>query len=187
MTDFERSLMVLVDGGVELVVIGGAAMWLRGSAYLTRDLDVCYGRSRENIQRLVTALAPFGPRLRGAPIDLPFRLDVPTVTRGLNFTLTTELGDLDLLGEVAGIGTYHEALASSTVLEILGRLCPVLSLDGLIKTKRTAGRQKDLLVLPELEALREIEAHLRRESKETGGSEPDDPAKRPGNSGEDNS
>jgi hypothetical protein len=183
MTDFERSLTVLLDGGVELVVIGGVAMWLQGSAYLTGDLDICYGRSRENIQRLVAALSPFGPRLRGAPSDLPFHLDVPTVVRGLNFTLTTELGDIDLLGEVAGIGTYPEVLGMSTALEILGRMCPVLSLDGLIKAKRTAGRQRDLLVLPELEALREMEAHLRGEDKGRGGSEPNDPAKDPSDGG----
>lgn len=157
MTNFERSLAVLLDGDVELVVIGGAAMYILGSAHLTSDLDVCYGRTRDNIERLVTALAPYHPTLRGAPSDLPFYFDAPTVTCGMNFTLTTELGPVDLLGEVAGIGQYPEALAHSNLLTVVGRKCRVLSVEGLIASKRAAGRTRDLLVLPELEAMRELE------------------------------
>jgi predicted nucleotidyltransferase len=172
MSDFERSLTVLLDGGVEIVVIGGAAMYVHGSDHLTRDLDVCYNRARGNVQRLVTALVPHHPRLRGAPSDLPFRLDVPTVLRGLNFTLTTDLGAVDLLGEVAGLGTYSEVLKASHQLEILGRQCHVLSLDGLIKSKRAAGRPRDLAALPELEALQEMESHLKREGRRSVSDDP---------------
>jgi hypothetical protein len=156
MSEFERSLTVLLDHKVELVVIGGAAMYARGSDYLTRDLDVCYNRSLENIKRLVNALALYSPTLRGAPSGLPFCFDVPTVTRGLNFTLNTDLGAIDLLGEVAGLGGYAEVRAASTTIEMFGRTCAVLSLDGLIKAKRAAGRPKDLAALPELEAMREM-------------------------------
>lgn len=158
MAEFENALTVLLDAKVELVLIGGAAMYARGSDYVSVDLDVCYERSRENIKRLVDALALYNPTLRGAPSDLPFRFDVPTVTRGLNFTLTTDLGAIDLLGEVAGLGMYAEVVATSTTIEMFGRECRVLSLDGLIKAKRAAGRPKDLAALPELEALREVEA-----------------------------
>jgi hypothetical protein len=41
-------------------------------------------------------------------------------------------------------------------MNLFGVQCLVLSLDALINTKRAAGRTKDLLVLPELEALREV-------------------------------
>jgi predicted nucleotidyltransferase len=139
--------------GVEFVIIGGMAAVAHGSAYLTLDLDLCYSRKTENLEKLAQALAPFHPLLRGAP---PFSLDTAALNSGLNFTLTTDLGDLDLLGEVAGFGGYAEVSSASQELELYGTPCKVLSLQGLIKSKKAAGRAKDLRLLPELEALFEL-------------------------------
>lgn len=58
MINLQKALDALRDAGVEFVLIGGAAMVAHGSAQVTQDLDICYGRSRENIGRLVSALAP---------------------------------------------------------------------------------------------------------------------------------
>lgn len=95
-TDFQRLVEALSGGRVEYVVIGGVAMVLHGSARTTQDFDICYERAPGNLQALAAALAPFHPRLRGAPPDLPFRLDAATLRSGLNFTLSTDLGDIDL-------------------------------------------------------------------------------------------
>jgi hypothetical protein len=84
---------------------------------------------------------------------LPFRFDAPTIQRGLNFTLTTDLGDIDLLGEVAGIGGYDVARPNSIRLLVFGRELAVLDLPTLIRSKRAAGRPKDLEAIAELEAL----------------------------------
>jgi hypothetical protein len=119
-------------------------------------LDLCYSRKADNFEKLAQALAPFHPSLRGAPPDLPFNLDIGAFKSGLNFTLTTDLGDLDLLGEVAGLGGYAEVLSFCEELELYGMRCKVLSLEGLIKSKKAVGRAKDLILLPELEALLEI-------------------------------
>ena len=146
---------MLADAQVRLVIVGGLAVTIHGSAYVTYDLDFCYARDAENLSRLTQALQPYNPRLRGAPASLPFRFDEETLKSGLNFTLTTDLGDLDLLGEVTGIGDYTAALATSTPVELFGHDFNVLTLEALIASKRAAGRPKDLLVLPELEALRE--------------------------------
>jgi predicted nucleotidyltransferase len=142
--------------GVEFVIIGGMAAVAHGSAYLTLDLDLCYSRKKENLEKLAQALASFHPRLRGAPPDLPFRLDAAALRTGMNFTLTTNLGDLDILGEVSGLGGYAEALSFSEELEVYSLRCKVLTLEGLIRSKKAAGRTKDLMLLPELEALLEI-------------------------------
>ena len=139
-----------------LSFIAGMAAVAQGSAFITADLDLCYSRKKENLEKLAEALAPFHPLLRGAPPDLPFCLDVNALRSGLNFTLTTDLGDLDILGEVTGLGGYSEALPFSEELEIFGLRCRVLTLEGLIKNKRAVGRAKDLRLLPELEALLEI-------------------------------
>jgi len=153
--DFEQALTALAGARVRFVIVGGLAMTIHGSAYVTFDLDFCYARDAENLSRLAEALRPHRPRLRGAPEGLPFRLDEEALRNGLNFTLTTDLGDIDLLGEVAGVGDYAAALDSSISVELFGVSFDVLTLEVLIASKRAAGRPKDLLMLPELEALRE--------------------------------
>ena len=74
----------------------------------------------------------------------------------MNFTLITEAGDLDIFGEVTGIGTYERVVTFSEEMEIFGMPCKVLTLEGLINAKRAVGRGKDLRLIPELEALLEM-------------------------------
>ena len=153
--DLLAFVRVLSGGGVDYIIIGGVAAGIHGALRTTLDLDVVYGRDPENVARLVAALEPFQPYLRGAPSGLPFRLDADTVLRGLNFTLATSLGDLDLLGEVIGGGGYEALKASADVVELEGFQCQVVSLRKLIELKRAAGRGKDREALAELEALLE--------------------------------
>jgi hypothetical protein len=116
---------------------------------------IAYSRDRENLARLAAALAPIHPRLRGVPGDLPFVLDEASLRAGLNFTLDTDLGPLDLLGEVPGLGTFEHVDAASSELEIAGARILVLTIDGLERAKRAAGRPKDLVDLGYLRALRD--------------------------------
>ena len=97
--DFEGLLRLLVEGGVDFIIVGGFAASAHGAARVTYDLDIVYSREQANVDRLVNVLAGVSPYLRGAPAGLPFRWDAQTIERGLNFTLTTGLGDIDLLGE----------------------------------------------------------------------------------------
>lgn len=157
MMQFSQMLATLIRHGVEFVIIGGVAATAHGSSIGTFDLDVCYRRDPENHERLVSALAPLNPRLRGAPENLPFRWDHETLRHGLNFTLMTDLGEIDLLGEVAGVGTYEQARSGARVETVFGVPCTVLSLPALIASKRAAGRAKDLQAVLELEALWEAQ------------------------------
>ena len=100
--EFEKLLPALVSAGVDFILVGGVAGVVHGSARATYDVDVVYARSPANADRLVRALKSHGPRLRDAPPDLPFVFDAKTIRNGLNFTLTTALGDIDLFGEVIG-------------------------------------------------------------------------------------
>lgn len=149
------AVQALTDAGVEFVLIGGWAAILQGSMRTTRDLDVCYGRTAENHRRLAAALAPYRPRLRDLPENSPFVWDAATLKNGTVFTLTTALGSIDLLAEVAGIGGYEEVKAASKLVEAFDRRVWTLDLPGLIAAKRAAGRPKDLQALPELESLLE--------------------------------
>lgn len=155
MKHIEPPLKSLIEHKVEFVIVGGVAIIAHGVPYATFDLDFCYARTLENLKKIVAALERFKPRLRGFPADLPFVWDERTLQNGTNFTLETEIGDIDLLGEVAGVGSYIEVLNNSATLKLFGDDVRVLSLDGLIKAKKAAGRPKDLFVLPQLETLQE--------------------------------
>lgn len=156
MTRYQDILRTLTENSVEFVVIGGVAAILHGSAHLTLDLDLCYNRSPENLKCLADVLQPLHPKLRGAPADLPFHLDAPTLKAGLNFTLITDFGDLDLLGEVGGIGFFDRVVGVSIEGEVHGIMCRVLDLEALIAAKKFAGRKKDEPVILELEAIQEL-------------------------------
>jgi hypothetical protein len=153
--DFTRLLGALADSQVRFILVGGLAGEAHGLGRATFDVDVVYARDRENLRRIVAAIAPLGPALRGAPPGLPFLFDEETLERGLNFTLTTAGGDFDLLGEIPGGGGYDDLLPESATLSVFGRDCRVLDLPALIRVKRAAGRPKDFEVLAQLEALLE--------------------------------
>lgn len=155
MTDFAALIRLLSENEVEFIIVGGAAATAHGSARLTLDLDVVYNRSPRNIQSLVNTLKPTQPYLRGAPPGLPFEWSVETIQKGLNFTLTTTLGALDLLGEIVGGGGYEQLLPDAITIEVGGIQCLCLGLDRLIQVKRAAGRPKDLETIAELERIRE--------------------------------
>ncbi len=152
---FRDILSQLCLGQVEFILIGGLAAMAHGSARATVDVDIVYKRTLENLRRIETTLAPHDPYLRGAPPGLPFRFDVATIQSGLNFTLRTSIGDLDLLGEVAGGGDYESLIAHSEALELFGNNLQCVTLSKLIELKRAAGRPKDFEAIAELEALRE--------------------------------
>ncbi len=155
MTDFAGLLRALCLAEVQFILVGGVAAVAHGSARLTQDVDVVYARSERNLERLVRALAPYGPYLRGAPPGLPFRWSVETLRNGLNFTLVTSLGAIDLLGEIAGGGVYERLIDHSILLSLFGTQCRCVNLQRLIQLKRAAGRPRDLEAIAELEVIHE--------------------------------
>ncbi len=105
MTDFASLIRLLAQNDIQYIVVGGAAATAHGAARLTQDLDIVYRRAPDNIAKLAECLSSHSPYLRGAPPGLPFSLDANTIQSRLNFTLVTDLGDLDLLGEITGLLT----------------------------------------------------------------------------------
>jgi hypothetical protein len=156
MFDPATVLQRLMDGQVEFVVIGGLALRTHGSAHVTEDLDLCYRRTPENCARIAAAMAPMHPYMRGAPVGLPFHFDTATIQAGLNFTLVTDCGDVDFLGEVAGLGNFDCVVAQSVERNMFGMAVRVLSIEGLIAAKKAANRPKDQGHLLELEELKQL-------------------------------
>ncbi|PYV20131.1 MAG: hypothetical protein DMG07_00020 [Acidobacteria bacterium] len=142
--------------GVEFLVIGGQAGVLHGSPLPTFDVDLCYRRTAENLARLAEALKALRPTLRGAPPDLPFRLDAQSLALGSNFTFNTSLGPLDLLGWVEPFGPYESLVTRAEAMDLGSCQALVISLDDLITIKRHINRPKDQIAAVQLEALKRM-------------------------------
>jgi hypothetical protein len=146
-------LQMLADAEIDFVVIGGVAGGAHGSAYPTYDLDIAYGRDRENLERLATLLSEIGAELRGAPPDVPFQLDAESIENGGNFTFQTKFGPFDILAYPEGAAAYERLRADAKTIEIEGRPIRVASLDHLIGMKEAAARPKDKLMSLEYRVL----------------------------------
>ena len=159
--DPERILRSLEVAGVQYILIGGFATNLHGYERATADLDICYERSRNNVERLAGVLRELDARPREWPEGVPFVLDAQTILNGDSFTFDTVAGPLDVLGTPSGSSGYSDLHSAAETVELADRLLvQVVGLDDLIRLKRAAGRGKDLV---DVAALEEIRA-LRNES-----------------------
>ncbi|MGH7516113.1 MAG: nucleotidyltransferase [Gemmatimonadales bacterium] len=148
---FEQIIAALVARGVRFVVVGGVAATIYGSARLTNHIDICYDPAPGNLEALVRLLR--GGYLREVEPGLPFTLDVRALRTTPAITLTTDLGNIDLLDKVLGVGGYPDALAASELVRFDGLEFRALTLPALIAAKKATGRAKDREHLIELEAL----------------------------------
>jgi hypothetical protein len=149
------ALQTLDRHGVRFIVIGGYAAAIRGSPVITGDVDICYARDDENLERLAEALTELGATLRGAPPDVPFQLAAETLKRGDAFTFNTTAGPLDCVGTPAGTAGFEDLDADATDEDLDGFSVRVASIEDLMRMKRATGRAKDLIALEWLGAVRD--------------------------------
>lgn len=164
---FVQMWQQMVREDVRFVIIGGVAAIAQGSARDTNDLDICYDAAPDNTAKLVTLLNRWNARLRvrdGSGASLPFTIDARTLRDSPVMTLETDLGRIDVMDQVTGIGDYRACLAVSEEVQEGPVKLRVLTLEGLIKSKRAAGRQRDQEDLIELEAIRAIKQITEKES-----------------------
>jgi hypothetical protein len=154
--DYAGVLRVLQEHDVRYVLIGGLAANALGSATATYDLDICYARDADNLERLARALRAMNARLRGLDEDVPFLLDARTLRNGDSFTFNTDLGAVDVLATPSGTSGYEDLVAGAEVLDLGGFPVSVVALDDLIRMKRAAGRVKDRIEVENLLALRDL-------------------------------
>lgn len=146
---------VLIDHGVVFVVIGGVAARLHDTGHATVDIDVCPSTTHQNLERLSLALRQLGARLRveGEPDGIAFDPHPDTIRQMNTLTLVTEHGPLDLCFEPAGFAGGYDVLATDAVtIQVAEIEIPVASLADVVASKRAAGRPKDIVALPALEA-----------------------------------
>lgn len=154
-------LKVLNEAKIDFVLIGGFASVVYGSSMVTRDLDICAFINPDQIERLRACLSQFHPRHRMTPKKLSF-LEYPSNTKELkNIYLETDLGVLDIIGEVTGVGDFKKISANAVEIDIYGIKCKVMAIDDLIASKKALGRYKDLAVVRELEFIQKRDNELK--------------------------
>jgi hypothetical protein len=142
----------------EFVIIGGVCGVLHGASLVTLDLDICCRFSRENLRRIEAAVKELHPRHRLTSNKLPLELTDELCSSLKNIYLNTDLGILDCLSEVSGIGNYGQVLQQSIPHSLSYGEFRILNLDALIASKSAVGREKDLEAVKLLQAIKERKA-----------------------------
>jgi hypothetical protein len=147
-------LKLLLTNNIDFVLIGGFAGVVHGASQVTRDLDITMLLTPEQIEKLRKCLKDIHPRHRMNPGFKPSFIDEPKNTENLkNIYLDTDLGILDILTEVTGVGDFARIKSDAVEITLFGFKCRVISAEDLIKAKETLGREKDRAVARELRAI----------------------------------
>jgi hypothetical protein len=134
-------------------LIGGFAAVAHGATLVTRDVDICCRFDEVNLKRLQKALADLHPVHRSRP-DLPVDLTPEQCARLKNLYLKTDLGVLDCLGEVLGVGDFDAVLGQSAQVELPFGPCRILKLDSLIRAKEAMNRDHDRITVRQLREIK---------------------------------
>src|SRR5262245_3408894 len=148
-------LQRLHDAAVEFSLIGGLAARHYGVSLVTDDVDVCARFTAENLRRIEKAVQHLHPYHRLVANPLPLELTDELCSRLKNLYLTTDLGILDCLSEVAGVGDFDAVLKQSELNRFPFGQVYVLKMDALIRAKEAAGRPHDMRAVGQLRAIEE--------------------------------
>ncbi|MBN2513388.1 MAG: hypothetical protein JXB18_10650 [Sedimentisphaerales bacterium] len=154
--DFLDLLHRLTQNNVEFVVIGGFAAAMYGATMVTEDIDICCSFSPENLFRLQDALKDLHPVHRMTPNKIPLALTPQNAAEFKNLYLATDLGPLDCLSTVEGIGSYEQVSKASQRFETGDLILSVLSLNALIEAKKALNRPRDQEAVIQLKAIQQL-------------------------------
>jgi hypothetical protein len=155
----------LLDARVDFVIIGGIAVVLQAMPRFTKDLDICYSTSEENLKALGDVLVSLNARLRGIEETIPFVPDARTLRGTQILCLTTPVGDIDLLVDPSGARPYKTLRQHADTMELAGQQVAVASIEDMLLMKRAAGRPQDLIDIESLEAARRLRRRHRRQGE----------------------
>jgi hypothetical protein len=155
MKNYFTLLKRLYQTDVSFVLVGGFAAATYGCTLFTQDIDVCCDFSPENLLRLQKALDGLHPVHRMTPNRKPLELTPGNMTDLKNLYLTTDLGTLDCLGYINGIGDFAQVLKASRKIETDGLTLNILTIDALIQAKEAMRRPQDIQAVTQLKIIRE--------------------------------
>ena len=148
-------LKLFLSEKIDFVIVGGFAGVVYGSSMVTKDLDLCFLLTPENILKLRQVLQPYNPKLRITPKKLPFLEYPKDISKLKNLYLETDLGIVDLISNITGVGDFQRVASHAKTIELFGYTCKVIALEDLIEAKTALGREKDLAMVKELKVIQE--------------------------------
>jgi len=148
-------LLRLRKSGLDFVVIGGVCVVYHGAPLATFDLDICCPFGEENVRRIESAVSDLHPFHRLTTTRLQLEQTRSSFGDLKNLYLQTDLGKLDCLSEVAGVGDFAAVLKRSVVAHFSYGDFRFLDLDALIASKQATGRERDLAAVRYLLAIKE--------------------------------
>ncbi|MBF0105534.1 MAG: hypothetical protein HQM16_09445 [Deltaproteobacteria bacterium] len=154
MKDLRKLLDLLAKSPLDFVLVGGFAAVLHGSTHTTRDLDICVLFSKDEIDLLYKVLKPIHPVMSKNHDEAPLSQSLNDGSGFKTIRINTDLGILDVVSHIEGVGNYYDVLKSSEEIKIFDDVIRLISLDDLIKCKNTLGRHRDLAIAEELESLK---------------------------------
>jgi hypothetical protein len=152
--DFLNLLERLAQTGVDFVIVGGFAGVVHGCTYVTQDIDVCCDFSVENLLRLQQALSELHPVHRMTPGRKKLELTKDNCSTFHNLYLDTDIGQLDCLSFIDGVGDFERLKKASVLVKVEDIQIKVLSLDALIESKKALNRPRDKEAVLQLEAIK---------------------------------
>jgi len=158
MAEQQQLLERFVRHGVEFVLVGGYAAVIHGVSLVTKDVDVCTHFSRQNLERIYAAVADLHPYHFLTPQPLPLEIPVGFEKRINNLYIGTDLGRIDCLGEVLGIGGYAAAREQSIEIRLRFGALRTLNRKAMIAAKRAMDRPHDKITVMQLLAIEERSA-----------------------------
>jgi hypothetical protein len=146
----------LVSAGVDFAIVGGYAGVVHGCTYVTQDIDICCDFSPTNLLALQKAIWDLHPVHRMTPNRKKLRLTEKTCGQFKNLYLDTDIGQLDCLGFIDGIGDYQKVKGVSVLVQVQDMQLRVMRLDALIKAKKKMNRPHDKQAILQLEAIKHL-------------------------------
>lgn len=156
-SDFFNLVKVLAQAGVDFVVVGGVAGAMHGCTCVTQDIDICCDFSPANLLLLQKAISDLHPVHRMTPSRKKLELTEKNCAQFKNLYLDTDMGQLDCLNYINGIGDYQKVKQASVIVQSGQTKLRVLNLDALLEAKKAMNRPRDQEAIRQLEAIRSLQ------------------------------
>ena len=143
--DFEEFLKLLNELNVEYVIVGGYAVAFHGYVRVTKDLDILFRNSTENIFRIRQALNKFGFPTDSLE-DVAFSEEGKVIRMGVSPVM------IELINAVSGL-SFNEIWENKVTGEYGLVTVSYISLNNLLINKKASGRPQDIADFEELKNL----------------------------------
>ncbi len=129
--DITRTRDVLNKHLVEYMFVGKGAAIMQGFSDTTQDIDIYPKNDSGNNERLVNALREIGFEIIGEKEK--------EILRGKDFIQLRKPFEMDVVFAPDGFESYDEAVKFKLIHDGF----PVMTIEGILRTKKAAGRLKD--------------------------------------------